>query len=73
MKKYWYAALVDEEDNDWGTGSYDLDEAKSMAQKYENGQIAVIDEGDDPVCEFVLTQEDFWMDAEGIEYAIDHR
>ena len=28
-KNYWYAVLTDNEDNDWGTGSYDLDEAEA--------------------------------------------
>lgn len=25
---YWYAVMQDNEDNDWGYGSHDLDEAK---------------------------------------------
>lgn len=59
MKKYWYAVLMDEDDNDWGTGSYDLDEAKKMARKYEDGMIAVIDEGNDPICVEIIRREDF--------------
>ena len=27
--KYWYAVMMDREDNDWGFGSFDLDEAKA--------------------------------------------
>lgn len=48
MKKLWYAILMDNEDNDWGTGSFDLTEAESRVMKYRaNGcpdaYIAVID------------------------------
>lgn len=54
-KKYWYAVMTDNDDNDWGTGSFDLDEAKEMVSRYKgNGYhdayIAVIDDGPDPVC-----------------------
>lgn len=49
-KKYWYAVLTDEEDNDWGYGSFDLDEAKEMVKKYPEGYIAVIDITADPIC-----------------------
>lgn len=59
MKKYWYAVLVDAEDNDWGFGSFELNEAKKMAKKYENGRIAVIDESDKPTCIEIIMQEDF--------------
>ena len=41
------------EDNDWGYGSYDKDEAMEMVQQYipDGGYIAVIDEsGDEPMC-----------------------
>lgn len=48
MKKLWYAVLVDNEDNDWGTGSFDLAEAQAKvaalrAQGEEDAYIAVID------------------------------
>ena len=50
----WYAVMMDREDNDWGYGSHDLEEAKTMckSQKAEHpdAYIAVIEEGDDPVC-----------------------
>ena len=50
-KKYWYAVMTDNDDNDWGYGSYDLAEAKEMVKKYPDGYIAVIDEdGGDPIC-----------------------
>lgn len=47
---YWYAVMMDNDDTDWGTGSYDLDEAKRMVAEYPEGYIAVIKEGNDPVC-----------------------
>ena len=57
--KYWYAVMMDREDNDWGTGSFDLDEAKAMATRMGGeSYIAVIDGGydedgnatTDPIC-----------------------
>lgn len=67
--KYWYAVMMDREDNDWGTGSFDLDEAKAMVLRdYPNdGFIAVIDGGydedgnatTDPLCVDEIEQEDF--------------
>lgn len=55
--KLWYAVMRDLEDSDWGTGSYDLDEARAKVNElredgYTDAYIAVIDmhnEGD-PVC-----------------------
>ena len=54
-KNYWYAVLTDNEDTDWGTGSYDLAEAEAMVADYKrmgyaDAYIAVIDESGDPVC-----------------------
>lgn len=49
-QRVWYAVLMDEEDNDWGTGSYDKTEAMEMAERMEAEKIAVIEMGDDPVC-----------------------
>ena len=59
-KKYWYAVMKDNDDNDWGYGSYDLAEAEAMvnrfkSQGYADAYIAVIDEGTageptDPIC-----------------------
>lgn len=42
----WYAIMQDSEDNDWGSGSYDRDEAiRKVKECYpEEGWIAVIDE-----------------------------
>lgn len=49
-KNYWYAVMKDNEDNDWGTGSFDLEEAREMVKAYPEGYIAVIEEGNDPIC-----------------------
>ena len=54
-KKIWYAAMRDNEDDDWGTGSYDLEEARAMVKHnldiYPDGYVAVIDESTaNPVC-----------------------
>lgn len=53
----WYAVMRDLEDGDWGTGSYDLDEARAKVAElredgYTDAYIAVIDmhNEDDPVC-----------------------
>lgn len=63
-KKLWYAILRDEEDNDWGSGSFDKDEAISMAKAQNFKQIAVVDadyddEGNgttDPLCIEIITE-----------------
>lgn len=48
LKRIWYAVQRDRED-DWGTGSYDLAEAKRMAREqlaeYPDTLIAVIENG----------------------------
>ena len=51
----WYAVMTDADDQDLGTGSYILDEARDMVQRnrdiYPDGYIAVIDESThSPVC-----------------------
>lgn len=45
MKKLWYAVMQNREDNDWGYGSFDKEEAIAMADKpnYPDAYIAVID------------------------------
>lgn len=52
-QKIWYAVQTSPED-DWGTGSYDIDEAKTMARAqlddYPETLIAVIQEGKNPTC-----------------------
>ena len=58
--KTWYAVLRDQDDNDWGTGSYDYDTAVEMAKAYgEEARIAVIQEGSGPVCIDVISSENF--------------
>lgn len=52
--KIWYALMADLEDQDWGTGTFDKEEAisrcKAMREDYPEAYIAVIDDGPDPVC-----------------------
>ena len=43
MKKLWYAVMVDRDFDDWGNGSFDLDEARAMLRDLPDGYIAVID------------------------------
>lgn len=71
MKEFtWYAVERDAEDNDWGYGSEDLDEAKRMARDLgPEAQIAVIsmygEDADDASdngsseCKEIILQEDF--------------
>ncbi|MBQ1772420.1 MAG: hypothetical protein II000_10830 [Clostridia bacterium] len=55
-KRIWYAVVLDQEDTDWGTGSFDKDEAIRMClsyredEEYKDAYIAMIDDGPDPVC-----------------------
>lgn len=53
-KRYWYAVQKDENDSDWGTGSYNYDEAVTMAKQEGCSIIAVIEEGNDPICVEVI-------------------
>ena len=69
MKKYWYAAQRNNEDTEWGTGSFDYGEAVKKAKEFgDESQIAVIDGGYDedgnettePICvEVYRNGEDF--------------
>lgn len=34
----WYAVVTDNEDNDYGTGNFDLAEAKALARRYRDGE-----------------------------------
>lgn len=56
----WYAVMRDREDDDWGYGSYDIDEAKRMCLDQESPEayIAVIAEGENPVCVDEILPED---------------
>lgn len=58
--KTWYAVMMNRADNDWGYGSYDLEEAKMMLKEQEepDGYIAVIEMGNDPICVEELTLDD---------------
>lgn len=49
----WYAAMKNEDDDDWGYGSFDIVEAVEMAIGFGTcaAYIAVISDKDDPVCE----------------------
>ena len=46
----WYAYQTDADDIDWGTGTYNEDEARQWLADNPEGRIAVIEEGDDPIC-----------------------
>ena len=61
MSKIWYAAMRNKEDNDWGFGSFNLEEAKKMVLNFEepDAYIAVIDDGDDPICIGEIHQDEF--------------
>ena len=56
----WYAVMRDREDDDWGYGSHDIEEAKQMLTEEESGEayIAVIAEGENPVCVDEILRED---------------
>lgn len=47
----WYAYLTKEDDNDWGTGTYDKNEALAELERNKHyTAIAVIELGSDPIC-----------------------
>lgn len=50
--KLWYAVLMDKDDNDWGYGSFNEEEAYKMVKPFikDGGYIAVIDDSNDPIC-----------------------
>lgn len=55
MAKLWYALMTDNDDSDWGTGTFNRDEAVAKCKAwresiYPDAYIAVIDDGDTPVC-----------------------
>jgi hypothetical protein len=64
----FYAVLAYDGDNDWGYGSHDYDEAVQMAKDIESVapgwspedvKIAVIEGRDDPICEEVISRENW--------------
>lgn len=57
VESLWYAVLEDNED-DWGTGSTDRDEAIEMLRKQGYGLIAVISDNGDPACIDEIRYED---------------
>ena len=59
MANNWYAVERDADDNDWGTGSYDLDEAKRMAEAMgSEARIAEIEDGNDPISVGLYTRDE---------------
>lgn len=57
--KYWYAITdLQNEDNDWGYGSYDYDTAVEMLKEIGHGEISVIALNEDPECKSIITLED---------------
>ena len=73
-KEFWFAVLTDEDDdNDWGTGSFSLYEAKKMAMEYEEGYIAVIDvTGISPKRVAEISQEDFYCYGDEWNWSYPH-
>lgn len=45
-KSIWYAVLVDEDDNDYGTGSFDFIKACEMLESLNGEKIAIVDDND---------------------------
>lgn len=81
-KKLWYAILEGEEDNDWGMGSFDREEALTKCIQYGYKLVAVIDgnyneDGEaqsDPICVNLLyrgTDFDTGYDYDKEDYDID--
>ena len=65
-KKLWYAIQIGADDNDWGYGFETMEEAEAKAQEIAQDhpedlvRIAVIEEGNDPICvdEIIIQQGD---------------
>ena len=57
--KIWYAITdLQNEDNDWGYGSYDYDTAVEMLKERGYGEISVIADNEDPECKSIITLDD---------------
>lgn len=57
--EFWYAYLIDEDDTDWGTGTFDKDEAiRTLEESDEYYAIAVIEMGHDPIAIEVIKKSD---------------
>ena len=67
----WYAVQANREDTDWGYGSYDIEEAKAMLKSYPEGLIAVIEEGDDPICIEEIPYSDIYEEEEDMKQIED--
>ena len=53
--RIWYAIMVDNDDNDWRTGSFDKKEAVARCLElrkcgHPEAYIAIIDDGSDAIC-----------------------
>jgi hypothetical protein len=60
MTKLWYALQASEEDNDWGTGTYDREESIKIAKEKNYFRVAIIEQGNDPICiAELINGEDF--------------
>ena len=56
-EKTWFAVMSDVNDDDWGTGSFDLETAKEMARDMgKDAYIAVIADGRNHVCIGTITE-----------------
>ena len=66
MSEKWYAVMNGKDDDDWGLGFTDRDEAEEMVYKnldiYPDGYIAIISQGESPVCIGTIEVEDFDYD-----------
>lgn len=56
IMKTWYAVQMDGTDNDWGTGSFDYNEAVKMAREDGAEIIAVVQNG---CCVKVIYSDNF--------------
>lgn len=45
-KSIWYAVLIDSEDNDYGTGSFDFIDACELLDRLNGESIAIVDDND---------------------------
>lgn len=56
-KIVWYAVLIDEDDNDYGTGSFDFIKACEMLENLGGEKIAFVDDNDG-FCLDVIERDD---------------
>lgn len=61
--KIWYAITdLQNENNDWGTGSYNYNTAVEMLKEIGHGEISVIALNEDPECKNIITLEEIAED-----------